>query len=822
MCCVLWHGSGSVKSVFGKNDCEMSIFRKRKLGTPLSAALNILGMTVAFAALYIILVQVHHDLTYNKGIKDADRIYCVSLPDWYEEDKYMVWLCRPPFEKIISTVPGIEAGGTGYLQGDAVDVIVGDGKNPTQSDPNLSMKMSSMNKGSLDVFGFELAEGSWENYVGVWDYAFSESAAKKYGLEVGGHILVRDWQSGKYHDANVVVIYKDMPMNSDLSSFEGMCPIGDQAINSWSEWSYPYYFKAKEGVSKEDLEASARKVMEEIIGTDDDASEEEKAESLKRTRIHLIPLTETYFETKINSRNGAFGNISTTYTLLAIALLVIIIAFINFINFFFALVPVRVHSVNTRKVLGASRASLIKDCVMEAVSLIVISLALAAAVVALFRTSTAASLITCSTAFGANISVGIFTILLGLFFAVAASLYPAFYITSFSPALALKGSFASSAKGRVFRYLLVGLQFLISITLIICATFIGLQRKFMMGHDMGFDREELVVANVNRTVGNAAETVTSKLMDDPQIKDITWADGDIVSTGRMGWGRMYKGEQVNFLCYPVAWNFLRFMGIPVLEGRDFTQADEQSENGVFIFNEAAKNKFGFVLDERFPGHRDEDADIVGFCRDFNFSSLKNEVSPIALYIFGKHPWRPLTTLFVRTQKNADVPSIMSKIRTAVCEIDPSVNPDDVKVQLFDKQLQTQYEREANFSRLITLFTLLAIIISLMGVFGLVMFETEYRRKEIGVRRVNGATVGEILKMFNVEFARIVLICFILAVPLSWWIVDRYLSGFAYRVPIHLWVFAAALLSVLLITALVVTGRSYKAATENPSVTLKKE
>ena len=800
----------------------MSIFRKRKLGTPLSAALNILGMTVAFAALYIILVQVHHDLTYNKGIKDADRIYCVSLPDWYEEDKYMVWLCRPPFEKIISTVPGIEAGGTGYLQGDAVDVIVGDGKNPTQSDPNLSMKMSSMNKGSLDVFGFELAEGSWENYVGVWDYAFSESAAKKYGLEVGGHILVRDWQSGKYHDANVVVIYKDMPMNSDLSSFEGMCPIGDQAINSWSEWSYPYYFKAKEGVSKEDLEASARKVMEEIIGTDDDASEEEKAESLKRTRIHLIPLTETYFETKINSRNGAFGNISTTYTLLAIALLVIIIAFINFINFFFALVPVRVHSVNTRKVLGASRASLIMDCVMEAVSLIAISLALAAAVVALFRTSTVASLITCSTAFGANISVGIFTILLGLFFAVAASLYPAFYITSFSPALALKGSFASSAKGRVFRYLLVGLQFLISITLIICATFIGLQRKFMMGHDMGFDREELVVANVNRTVGNAAETVTSKLMDDPQIKDITWADGDIVSTGRMGWGRMYKGEQVNFLCYPVAWNFLRFMGIPVLEGRDFTQADEQSENGVFIFNEAAKNKFGFVLDERFPGHRDEDADIVGFCRDFNFSSLKNEVSPIALYIFGKHPWRPLTTLFVRTQKNADVPSIMSKIRTAVCEIDPSVNPDDVKVQLFDKQLQTQYEREANFSRLITLFTLLAIIISLMGVFGLVMFETEYRRKEIGVRRVNGATVGEILKMFNVEFARIVLICFILAVPLSWWIVDRYLSGFAYRVPIHLWVFAAALLSVLLITALVVTGRSYKAATENPSVTLKKE
>lgn len=793
----------------------MGIFRKRKLGTPLSGVLNILGMTVAFAALYIIQVQVHHDLTYNKEVKDADRIYCVSLPDWYEEGKFMVWLNRPAFERMISSIPEIEAGGTGYLFGQPIETIVGDGKNPALSDPSVSIRMSSMNKGTLDVFGFELTEGSWDNYVGVWDYAFSESAARKYGVGVGGHVMIRNWQSGTYHDANIVAIYKDMPMNSDLSDFEAICPIGDQSVDSWREWSYPYFFKAKEGVSKADLEAAARKVMEDIIG--------KKAESIKRTKVHLIPLTETYFDQTIANRNGASGNKSTTYTLLAIAFLVIVIAFINFVNFFFALVPVRVHSVNTRKVLGASRASLIVDCVMEAVSLIIISLALAAAVVMLFQTSTAANLITCSTAFGANMSVGIFTIILGLSFAVAASLYPAFYITSFSPALALKGSFASSAKGRVFRYLLVGLQFLISISLIICATFVGLQRKYMLSHDMGFDREELITANVNRTVAKSAEALSSKLREDPQIKDITWADGDLVQPSRMGWGRLYKGEQVSFQCYPVAWNFLQFMGIPVVEGRDFTQSDEQSENGVFIFNETAKNKFGFTLEEKMPGHMDEgDAEVAGFCRDFNFTSLKNDVSPLALYIFGKHPWRPLSTLLVRTEKNADIPAIMKKIATTVSEIDPTVNPDDVDVQLFDKKLQGQYQTETNFSRLITLFTLLAIIISLMGVFGLVMFETEYRRKEIGVRRVNGATIGEILKMFNVEFARIVLVCFVIATPLSWLIVNRYLSGFAYRVPIHVWVFLLALLAVLAVTALVVTGRCYRAATENPSVTLKKE
>lgn len=161
------------------------------MGTPLSGVLNILGMTVAFAALYIILVQVHHDLTYNKEVKDADRIYCVSLPDWYTEGKYMVWLNRPPFEQMITSISEIEAGGTGYLSGQAMETIVGDGKNPTLSDPSVSIKLSSMNKGTLDVFGFELAEGSWDNYVGVWDYAFSESAARKYGVGVGGHIRSR-------------------------------------------------------------------------------------------------------------------------------------------------------------------------------------------------------------------------------------------------------------------------------------------------------------------------------------------------------------------------------------------------------------------------------------------------------------------------------------------------------------------------------------------------------------------------------------------------------------------------------------------------------
>ena len=179
-------------------------------------------------------------------------------------------------------------------------------------------------------------------------------------------------------------------------------------------------------------------------------------------------------------------------------------------------------------------------------------------------------------------------------------------------------------------------------------------------------------------------------------------------------------------------------------------------------------------------------------------------------------------LFVRTEAGVDIPEVMKRIQNTLNELDPSIAAADFDVQLFDETLQNQYKKEQNLSKLITLFTILAIVISLMGVFGLVMFETEHRRKEIGIRRVHGATVGQILAMFNSRFVKIVLVCFVVAVPVSIVIMRRYLEGFAYRVPLHWWVFALALLAVLGVTVAVVTLRSLRAATVNPVKSLRTE
>ena len=289
----------------------------------------------------------------------------------------------------------------------------------------------------------------------------------------------------------------------------------------------------------------------------------------------------------------------------------------------------------------------------------------------------------------------------------------------------------------------------------------------------------------------------------------------------MGWGRIFKGEQINIDSYPVSWNFLKFMGIDIVEGRDFTPADEKSEHGVFIFNQIAKEKYGFTLEDKVKGHSAE-TEIAGFCEDFQFRPLQYELNPFAFYIFGKNPWWDLTHLYIRTSPGASYQDVQATVNNTILKFNPGANLNRFRLQFFDEELGRQYRKEKDLTTMITLFTLIAIIISLMGVFGLVVFETQYRRKEIGVRRVLGSSVGEILKMFNMRFLKMLAVCFVIAVPISYFIIDFYYSTFAHSSPIYWWVFAAAGAAVALIVAAVVTVTSLRSATENPVESLRSE
>ncbi|MBO5818327.1 MAG: FtsX-like permease family protein, partial [Bacteroidales bacterium] len=512
---------------------------------------------------------------------------------------------------------------------------------------------------------------------------------------------------------------------------------------------------------------------------------------------------------------------TTTIILLLVAILVVGIAFINYINFFFALVPERIRAVNTKKVLGSSRTALILSTLKESFWLILMALAVAAILVMLFNMTQLTHLISASTQFSDNVPVLLLTLLIAIVISLVASLYPAFYITSFEPAMVLKGSFAATTAGRRLRYVLIGLQFVISITLIVCSTFISLQRRYMINFDIGIDKEQLLYVHTSEYIGSNAEAVEEQLKTNPQITDVTWGAGNFLAFERMSWGREWKDRLINFQCYPVATNFVEFMGIEMTEGRSFLPQDKNCENGVFIFNESARRQFGMTLHDRIHGHAGQ-VEIVGFCDDFCFQSLKEEVSPFALYVFGADPWWHPSTIFIRVAANADYAQVMKHIGTVLSQWDAVNSPDEWQISFFDENLNDTYKKEQSLSQLIGIFTLIAIIISLMGVFGLVMFETQYRRKEIALRRVNGASVNEILAMFCSRFVKIVLVCFVLAAPLSWLIVNRYLSTFAHRCPMYWWVFVLALLAVLFVTILVVVLRSWHAATAHPAESLKTE
>ncbi len=796
-----------------------------------SSFLNIVGMAVAFAAFYVILTQVSYNFGYNGKLKDCDKIFVITSPSNYETGKFAAWMNRPFGEKVISGTPMAEIGGVIDIHDHSSNDICWTRRNDTGIKLHLETPRE-FSIGGIKTLGFNFITGSVEDLMKPHTFAIQENIASKLGLSVGDKVSWND-PEGEKMAMEIVGIYEDFQKNSDLYNIAGVYSIGDESIDSFGEWSYNYVVKLQAPTEKDKFEEYATGVLldmlkERYLGYygDEERAMQELQVAEKQLQIHLISLKDCFYSSELENSVGRKGNKTTDCTLLAIALLTIVIALINFINFFFALVPVRLRSVNTYKIFGVSRSSLILNFVFESAGLAILALALAGVIVKLFLIYLQADLLQAPADFSNNIPIALLTVITALTICTAGSIYPAIYITSFQPALVLKGSFSGSRAGRNLRNGLIGFQYVISISLIVCATFIRLQHTYMMNYDMGFNKEHLLSGKMPYGLcwyGEQNQAFEDKLRSNPGIEDITWADGKLVYKSRMGWGRDYKGNSINFQCYPVAPNFLRFMGIEIVEGRDFTSSDDISENATMIFNEQAKKDFDIDLETPAPGHSDNCV-TIGICKNFNYKPLQYSNSDFAFYNFGKdHSWRSgLRQIYIRTAPGANALDIINFVRNTVQEMRPDIDPETYDIDFFDKELGSQYKQESRMSSIITLFTLIAIIISLMGVFGLVLFDTQHRSREIAIRRVNGARVKDILKMFNAKYIAIVLISFVIAVPLCWRIVSSYFNGFAYHTAIHWWVFALSLAIILLVTVVIVTLRSLNAATSNPVEQLKNE
>lgn len=800
---------------------------KSLLRYKISTLLNIIGLGIALATAYVIGVQIYYTLTYNSNIPDSERVFVLEQGD--DKAKKAI-LSMPIGNAIGEKLPSVEAFGVcSMAKSDEYNDAFYTDDNATDK-KKIKVKGREMSASATEIMGFTTEEGDLRQISQPNTIAISRSLADKWKLKVGDRVY-RNQETGFL----IVGIFSDMPDNCTLAGTEVISELTiKDNLTSTANWNYTFVYKLRSAddavnldIAKQIMkESSQKKAMANSGGKVSDSDEVMGA--IKSLKMELTPMSRFYLHDSDQMTGAEHSSQLFFNTCCAIFVLILFVAFFNYVNFYMALVPRRIRGINIHKVFGYSNWSLRGSIILESAVLVAVALLLAAVLATALAETSVASFFNADIRLSHNVTVVSGIAVLALVLAVTASLYPAWYITSMPPVLSLKGSFGNTRRGRSFRMALLLFQFTVALSLIISSLFVYLQYRYMMNADLGFKRDHLMTVNAPQKISHDFESRTafeSKLRRSPLIADVAWASGIIVAPERMGWGRdLYQnGERKNIhlAVFPVSWNFLRMLGIPVVEGRNFNRNDEHAK-GTAILNMTAKREFQVTTDGQFWGI-DTLVNIVGICEDIKFRPMKFNSEPLAFYVFGENTWGQFPSrMYFRTTPGADLSEVRKYVTDMILEMAPDTDIEDIPVEHFDEQLSRQYENEQNMSVLLIIFAAIAVTIALIGVFGLVLFDTQYRRREVAVRRIHGTRVADIIRMYNVQYLLIVAISFVLSVPLCYYVINRWLEGYANHIPVSWWVFAVALLLVAAITMALVTLRCVKSAMENPVEALKSE
>ena len=774
-----------------------------------ASVLNVLGLSIAFVAFMLIMMQVNYDYTFDCSHRNADAIFRVDIVHGSKGSQAII--CRPFARAFTESSPHIKGGcllnawvGSPFFYVEQNGQRTGYRENAWEVTPGL-----------LDVIHFDMLEGTAQALDEPGSVILPESMAKKiFGNEtaVGKQLIAPNVEM----NAQIIKgVYKDFPRNSALQNVIYVAMNPKENYDNWGNWNYFFFVRLDDPANKENVLDNFKSNFnaKEVFGNEFEWGGEESFD------LRLTSLPDVHFLNNVDFDSMPKASRQTLLVLFSIAFVIIIIAGINFTNFSTALTPMRIKSINTQKVLGSSDRMLRGSLLVEAVGVSTFAYLLSLLFLYVIPKTPVASLVDADISFGAQPMIIAGTAVIAVIVGVLAGLYPSYYVTSFPPALVLKGSFGLSLAGRRMRSVLVGIQFVASFILIIGSLFMYLQNRYMQNAPLGYEKEEMIIVHLNNKINKDRDAFTNQLKSFSGVEDVTYSQFLLSSQDQyMGWGRDYNGKNINFQCLPVSSSFLKVMGIEVKEGRDFRPEDDQKETGCYIFNEKAKAQLELKLNEQIDGD-----EIIGFIPDIKFASFRQEVTPMAFYLWGKYQWGQegnyYNAAYVKFKAGSDLRAGMEHVRESLKKFDSEY---PFVIRFYDEVLQHTYEKELKIGSLITLFSLVAIFISIVGVFGLVVFESEYKRKEIAVRKVLGSTTGEVLYMFNVSYFWILLICFVLGAPVAWYGVHRWLENFAYRTPMYWWVLPLAFLAIGMITFLTVTYQNWHVANENPVKNIKSE
>jgi putative ABC transport system permease protein len=787
--------------------------------------LNVLGLTLGVATCLLIVFYVLDELSYDRYNVKGDRIYRINnLVKFGGNENVYAASPAPTALALKNDFPEIEQ--VVRFQ-NAGRIRVKKGSQYIQEDRGVFTDSSL-----FTVFTLPMIEGDPVNALrDPHSVVITEQTAKKYfnRTNVVGQVLLID-ENIAYTITGVI---RDLPAQShfQFDFFLSVSTLPSSREDAWLTNNFNTYVLLKTGADPARLEAKLpgfiRKYMgpqlQDVLHVTFDAFEQRG----NYYRFSLFPLTRIHLESNSADDLAPNGNIEYVYIFSAIALFILLIACINFMNLSTARSANRAREVGVRKVLGSPRKYLIAQFLTESVMVTmagaILAVVAAWALLPLFNILSGKELTVSAHLFGRLLPV---LLVFALIIGCLAGSYPAFFLSAFQPIDVLKGKLASGFKGGRLRSFLVVFQFAISLFLITSTLVVYQQIKYIQSRDLGYSRDHVLVVHNTETLGSQASSFKQEIKQLSGVDNATLTSA--LPTADFGNATSFFEDRaldqkraVHSQRWSVDEDYLGTLGIKLKSGRNFSRQMPTDSTAVII-NEAAAKLLSYANPLNQPVYAPGDNflkkiityHIIGVIKDFNFRSLRQNTTPLALILDNDRG-----ALSIRLRAGANIPALLEQVRDKWKELSPN---QEFAYSFMEEDFDGLYRAEQRMGKIFISFSSLAILIACLGLFGLVAYAAEQRTREIGIRKVLGAGVSSIVRMLSKDFIRLVLLAILIASPLAWLAMHKWLQGFAYRIEISWWVFIVAGVIALLIALLTVCFQTLKAAMANPVNSLKTE
>ena len=784
--------------------------------------INISGLAFGMTACILISLYILDELSYDKYHENAERIYRISREFLNEDGATNLHLGQiaPPFG------PLLDGDFEGIIE-HSVRMLPSGGSLISYEEIHLEQEGVFFAEPTLfDIFSFDIIQGDRSTMLlEPNSIVVSESFAKIYFKDndpIGQTLRYDDML-----DVKVTGVVKDVPHNSH---FHFDCLISfitvenyfgrENLMGNWGSNNYATYILLQEGFDASELEAQFPDFLNRHIQSDN-----QDIQASDWTRLNLWPLTSIHLHSHLDTELESNGNFTLVLIYAAIAAFILLIACINFMNLSTAQSIKRSKEVGLRKVMGAHRTNLFNQYISESIIYSFLAVAFAWLIVSLvlpyFNNFVGKDLELALLAQPRQFVVFILIVVITGFIAGS---YPAIYLSSFHPVKVIKGTVSDKKSTLSFRHILVVFQFMISIVLIIGVGVINDQLRYAKSKALGFEKDNIIVLPTSDNIYNNYEAIKNRLLKHQGISTVAM-------TSRVPSGRLLDSNstqaEVDGDLKPISFrvadihvdhHFFDVLGANLLAGRNFDDRLASDSTGAYILNATAVKEIGWespesAIDREFH-YGNTAGRVIGVVQDFHFESLHQEIAPM-IFLITSGRRRSIMVKFNEDQRK----EVFDYLKEEWTSLRPNY---PFTYYYVSQNFDAQYASEDRLSRLIQYFSGLAIIIAVLGLFGLVSYATEQRTKEIGIRKVMGASVRDIIILLNSGFLRMVLIAFVLSVPLAWWGMNKWLSTFAYHTNIRLITLILSGIVAFLIALITVSYKTWRSASADPAVTLKYE